>query len=298
MNPMKTKVFYLLAFTLGCISQIHSQNLLDQLNRVETDSVFEVAATFKATRISIGHSVETRKKNVLEISAMTRYWNTSAETSNSFVADKMSARFGLDYGISDRLTFGLGWSTQGNVWDGFLKYRLLRQQNKGNFASITLLQTATHRDIDVASSNIYNDGSGSLNFGDKLAFTTQVLIARKFSRNFSLQIAPTYVHRNTSIFQGDRDQYALGIGGRYKVGRHVSVVSEYYYVINPVDNPNTNGPFSLGVNWELSDLMLQFKMTNNGAFVEDTFITKTRNNFNFRDGNFYFGFHATFFLQL
>ncbi|WP_299364134.1 DUF5777 family beta-barrel protein [Winogradskyella sp.] len=295
---MKTKALFILALTIGCTYQLQAQNLLEELNRVNKDSVYDISATFKATRLSIGHSVETRKKNVLEISAMTRYWNTQRETSNSFVADKMSARFGLDYGISDRLTFGLGLSTQGIVWDGFLKYRLVKQQNKGNIASITLLQTATHRDLDDISNNIYSGTSGSFSFSDKLAFTTQLLIARKFSRNFSLQIAPTYIHRNTSIFQGDRDQYAVGFGGRYKVGRHVSVVSEYYYVLNPVDSPDTYGPFSLGVNWELSDLMLQFKMTNNGAFVEDTFITRTQNNFNFRDGNFYFGFHATYFIQL
>ncbi|MEM9680839.1 MAG: DUF5777 family beta-barrel protein [Bacteroidota bacterium] len=295
---MKTRVLCIVTVAFACLHGLNGQDLLGKLDKIDSDSVYDISATFKATRLSIGHSVETRKKNVLEISAMTRYWNTPQETSNSFVADKMSARFGLDYGISDRLTFGLGISTQGIIWDGFFKYRLMRQQNKGNIMSITLLQTATHTDLELNSNSPYGGASESLGFSDQLAFTTQVLMARKFTRNFSFQIAPTYIHRNTSIFQGDRDQYALGFGGRYKVGRHVSIVSEYYYVINPVDNPDTYGPFSLGVNWELSDLMLQFKMTNNGNFVEDAFITRTRRNFNFRDGNFFFGFHATYFIQL
>ena len=295
---MKTRLLCFALATFGFMSQLHSQDLLSKLNKIDNDSVFNVSATFKATRLSIGHSVETRKKNVLEVSAMTRYWNTPEETSNAFVADKMSARFGLDYAISDRLTFGLGFSTQNTVWDSFLKYRLLRQQNKGNIVSITLLQTATHANVGSNASNRYGAQSEGLSFIDKLAFASQVLIARKFTRNFSLQLAPTYIHRVTPIFPGDEDQYALGFGARYKVSHHVSIVSEYYYVFNEVDNIETYGPFSLGVNWELSDLMLQFKMTNNGSFVEDTFITKTRRNFNFKDGNFFFGFHATYYIQL
>ncbi|MFK7747970.1 MAG: hypothetical protein AB8B65_06255 [Kordia sp.] len=45
-------------------------------------------------------------------------------------------------------------------------------------------------------------------------------------------------------------------------------------------------------------MMLQFKMTNNPFFVEDTFITQTAKNFNTNDGNFFFGFHTTYHIQL
>ena len=43
--------------------------------------------------------------------------------------------------------------------------------------------------------------------------------------------------------------------------------------------------------------MLQFHATNARSFVEDTFITQTTNNFNTKDGNFHFGFNATFVLH-
>jgi hypothetical protein len=296
---MKTKKIILLVLFLLGVVHAQSQDLLKELESVDKDSVYALESTFMATRLSIGHSVVTRKKNVLEISAMTRYWNIPQESSNSFVADRMSARFGVDYGISDRLTIAAGYSTQNSIVDGFLKYGLVYQKNHGSIVSLTLLQTATHRNLEGAPANSYaGTTSNDLGFLDELAFTSQVLIARKFSRHFSLQITPTYIHRNTSILNGDIDQYAVGIGGRYKVANHVSVVSEYYYLLNPIEDPETYGPFSLGVNWEVGDLMLQFKMTNNGAFVEDTFIPNSRNNFNFRDGNFYFGFHATYFIQL
>jgi hypothetical protein len=270
-------------------------NLLEALKKIDPDTTLFTIATFKATRIQLSHSVETRKKNTLEISAMTRYWNTPAETSNAFIADRMSARFGLEYGISDRLTFGIGFSTINSITDAFLKYRLLRQQDNGkNKFSITLLQAVSHNGDGNSFYNVLDDGS----FSENLSFVTQLLIARKFTRNFSFQLMPTYIKKNTTIWPSDDEhQFAIGFGARYRVGRHVSVASEYYYVANPLNSIQTYSPFSLGVNWELSDLMLQFKMTNTPNFVEEAFITRTRRNFNFKDGNFFFGFHATYFIQ-
>lgn len=292
---MKIKsTFFVLIALLGGMSVSSSQSLLEKLEAESSKDPLYTLATFKSTRISIGHSVETRKKNTLEISAMNRFWNLPKETSNAFIADKMSARFGMEYGISDRLTYGLGFSTLNSILDNFLKYRLIRQQDSGpNKLSITLFQSVTH-----TGKNVYNPISGN-NFNDRLAFTTQILLARKFTRNFSLQLSPTFIKRNTVISTiDDKSQFAVGFGGRYKVGNHVSIVSEYFYVTNPIESSKTYGAFSLGTNWELSDLLLQFKLTNTGHFVENVFITQTQRNFSFRDGHLFFGFHATFFLQL
>jgi hypothetical protein len=271
-----------------------AQNLLDKLNDEPQAVDTYTMSTFKATRISIGHSVETRKKNTLEISFMSRYWNVPNSSGNAFVADKMSARFGLDYGISDRLTIGFGTSAPNGVADMYLKYRLLCQTDDGkNPFSISLLQTATYRTRRLNGITLRG------NSGDKFAFTTQALIARKFTRDFSLQISPTFIHRTSSRSPlDDHNHFAIGFGGRYKLSNHVSLVSEYYYVANELESRKTFGAFALGANWEVSKLMLQFKMTNNPFFVEDTFITQTIRNFNTNDGNFFFGFHATYHLQL
>lgn len=291
---MKSKIIALVLF-LSISNYITAQNLLDKLEGIETDKQQYVMSTFKGTRISIGHSIETRKKNTLEVSFMSRYWNVQQETSNSFVADRMCTRFGLDYGVSDNLTIGVGAGTPNGIFDTYFKYRLLQQttDNKGSLFGITLLQTGTYRTRSIKNIEQRN------NFGDKLAFTTQVLIARKFSRDFSFQISPTFIHRTSSKSDiDDHNHFAVGFSPRYKLNNHVSLVSEYYYVLNPLKSIDTYGAFVLGVNWEVSDLLLQFKMTNNQIFSEDAFITQTGQNFNFRDGNFFFGFHATYHIQL
>jgi hypothetical protein len=136
-------------------------------------------------------------------------------------------------------------------------------------------------------------------FGDRLSFTSHLLMARKFTPNFSLQVSPTLIHRNSALFEENpQTQFAIGFGGRYKVGHHVSIVSEYYYVANPLETINTYNAFALGVNWEVGDIILQFQLTNARAMVEDAFITQTTTNFNFNDGNLHFGFNATYILHL
>ncbi len=297
---MRNKVLFSIHICLlFCLNvSIQAQDLLDKLEQEYPDTPQYQLATFKASRISIGHSVETRKKGVLELQAFTRYWNIPNSSGQSFVADKMGARIGVEYGISNKLTFGGGWSTLDGIYDSFLKYKLIRQRSDGKGApvSLSLFQNIAYRSernpplVDI---NRFD------NFQDQLSFTTQLLLARKFTPQFSAQISPTYIHRSSSAFEDDpNNQFAIGVGGRYKIGGHVSIVSEYYYLINPLESITTYDAFALGVNWELSDVMLQFKLTNTWFFSEEAFITQTPNNFNFNDGNLTFGFNAIFVLHL
>ncbi len=291
---MKSKILNFIVLFIFPFS-VFSQSLLEKLESIEPDSSQYVMATFKGTRISIGHSIETRKKNTLEVSFMSRYWNVPQETSNSFIADRMCTRFGADYGISDNFTIGLGVGAPNGIIDGYLKYRIIQQKidNTGIPFGVTFMQSSTYRTRSIIGIEARNS------FYEKLAFTSQILIARKFSRKFSFQIAPTFVHRTSSNFSiDDHNHFAIGFSPRYKLGHHVSLVSEYYYVANPLKSVKTYGAFALGVNWEVSKLLLQFKMTNNQIFNEEGFITQTIKNFNTRDGNFFFGFHATYHIQL
>lgn len=293
---MRNKFGIIVFVCMSFVQWSHAQDLEDLLEkeRVTTQSAY-VMSTFKATRISIGHSVETRKKGALEVSFMSRYWDIPQEQSNSFIADRMSTRFGLEYAFTDRFTMGIGSAAPSGIFDAFFKYRLFQQRVDGNGSpfAVTFLQTGTYRSRQLNGVEVRND------FIDKTAFTTQLLIARKLTSNLSLQVAPTFIHRSSmSNPMDDPNHFAIGFGGRYKVGNHVSVVSEYYYLANQLASVDTFGAFSLGANWEVGSVVLQFKMTNNPFFTEDTFITQTRSNFNFRDGNFFFGFQGTYYIQL
>ncbi|WP_378174849.1 DUF5777 family beta-barrel protein [Aquimarina sp. SS2-1] len=295
---MRNKNIILFVYLLLAGYCVQAQGLLDTLDKEYKDSVQYTSATFKSSRILLGHSVETRKSGVLEISAFNRFWNIpqTDSRSQSFIADKMSTRFGLDYAISDRLTLGVGGTTFDDIFDGYLKYRVIRQANKNGLPfSMTLFQN-----VSYLSTSRVRFGSLFLEENkDRFSYTTQMILASKITTNLSLQISPTFVHRGYSPSEDDpRNHFVLGFGGRYKVGNHISVASEYFYVTNPIESIDTYGAFSLGVNWEVGGLILQFYMTNARNIAEDAFLISTPNNFNFNDSNFNFGFNATYNIQL
>ncbi len=292
---MKTRKLCYLFLSMAISSLAQAQDLLDILEKEGSDTPKYTTATFKFSRISFGHSVETRKNGTLDVFVATRFWNTPADRSQSFFAERLSSRIALEYGISDRLLIGFGGTTFDGRFDGFLKYKLLRQREdeQGAGFSMSLLQNASYFSEGLASNGF--DATAS----NRTSFTTQLLIAKKFSRRLSLQLAPTFVHRGLVYQESDaQSHFALGVGGRFRLGSHVFLVSEYYYVANPIESVDTFGPFSIGVNWELSDVMLQFMVTNAVSMVEDAFITDTRNNFNFKAPNLNFGFHFTYTFHL
>lgn len=290
---MKNNLRYLFVFMLISFSS-NGQDLLEKLEKEFPNKPQDVIGTFKTTRIGLGHSVETRRKGQLEISIFSRFWDVPNSTKESFLADKSTQRYALEYGLTDRLTFGAGYTDFDGIYDGFLKYKLIRQQTgkTGNPLSITLFQSYTYRSKQLGNVTPFVTGT------DKSAYTTQVLVAKRFNPKFSAQITPTFVYRAESVLDTDPNaQFAIGFGARHKVTKHASIVSEYYYVTNPLQSVKTYDAFTVGVNWELSHLMLQFYATNARNFAEDTFIMQTKNNFNFHDPNFHFGFNATFVLH-
>lgn len=297
MKQLNSKIVYFFFIFLCSLNYVRAQDdLFALLEKKTTDVPHYTQATFKANRLLITQSVETRKKNVLEINVITKYWNTPEETTSSFGADRVNTRFGLDYSFSDRFTAGLAVGSFDGTFNLLGKYRLVKQREdkKGSGIGITLVQSSSYLTRSFNHVILPDDSS------ERFSFASQVIFARKFDRNFSLQITPTYVHRTSQQFEPDGDDnnhFAVGFGARYKLGGHVSIATEYYYVANRVSGIHAFDPFAIGVNWEVSDLILQFSLTNTRSFDEPTNITLTSQNFNFRDGNLHIGVSGTYVLH-
>ncbi len=111
---MKAKKIIFSLVVAFIANNLTAQDLLDILEG-EQDSIPQYTeATFKFSRIAFGHSIETRKKGILDIFVANRFWNTPADRSQSFFADRLSSRIALEYGISDR------------VYDGCWRHHLRR----------------------------------------------------------------------------------------------------------------------------------------------------------------------------
>lgn len=243
-------------------------------------------ATFKTTRLINGHSVENVGRGVLDMKISHRFGTLNKGGYELFGLDNASMRMGLDYGITDRFMIGIGRSTFEKQYDGFFKYKLFRQSSGLNNMPVTVsfvgsMMLKTLRDPDPTIKR---------NFSDKLFYTYQLLIGRKFSPSTSVQFMPTVVHYNlVPKATNKNDIIALGIGGRQKISKRISLNAEYYYVLPSTKLENTYNSLSLGVDIETGGHVFQLHFTNSTGMTERTFISETTGTWG--KGDIHFGFN-------
>lgn len=275
-------------------------DLLTQLEKdtpAETEYAF---ATFKGTRLGNGHTIETKSGGSLEFIFGHRFGPINGGAYEMFGLDQAYVRLGLDYGITDRLAVSIGRTSTDKTVDGYLKYRALRQ-SKGvrNFPfSMTALGGIAYKLAPKKNSDV----SPEFENVDRLAYTGQLLIARKFSPALSLQFMPTLIHKNYVESYEENNQFALGVGGRIKVSKSMALTAEYYYNVSRPDN-NTlpedarlYDAMTIGLDIETGGHVFQILLTNAIGLTERAFITETRDNF--FDGDIHLGFNVTRNFQL
>lgn len=259
---------------------------LEQSTPQDTEYAFQ---TFKGTRLVNGQSVETKSKGTLEFIFAHRFGAINEGYYEMFGLDQAHVRLGLEYGITDRLGIGIGRSSYDKIKDGFLRYKILRQKKGSQNFPFTMTAFGS-----VSYKSSPKEGVESV---DRVAYTGQLLIARKFSPRLSLQVMPTFVHRNAvDQLTEKNDQVALGVGGRLKLSKSIALTSEYYYRVNP--NPNTlnYNALGFGIDIETGGHVFQLVMTNTRGTLERAFITETPGDF--FDGTIHFGFNVTRTFQL
>ncbi|MCO6492413.1 MAG: hypothetical protein J5I98_28610 [Phaeodactylibacter sp.] len=258
-------------------------SLIDEEERTEY-----VTAAFKTNRVIHGHSIENTAGGVLDVKIAHRFGRLNTGFFEFYGLDNAMARIGADYGITDQLTVGLGRNGFLNTFDGFLKYKFLRQSTgkKNMPVSAALLGTLEFR---ATKENPDPEGQASSRF----AYTYQLLVGRKFSQSFSLQLMPTLVHRNLVDFNEQNDVFAIGLGARQKITKRVALTLEYYYVPGdqlPSDDINRYyNSLAIGFDIETGGHVFQLHFTNSTSMVHRGFITETTGNW--ADGDIHFGFN-------
>jgi hypothetical protein len=295
---MKRRILLFIFFLFSLSSQLlfAQDDLLNELEKsrpADTDYAFQ---TFKGTRLVNGQSVETKSKGTLEFIFAHRFGAVNSGFSQMFGLDEAHTRLGLEYGITDRLGIGIGRSGYDKIKDGYLRYKILRQQ-KGvkNFpVTVTGFASISYKASQATTEKV-----------DRLAYVGQLLIARKFSPRLSLQLMPTIVHRNSVYQAADRnDQVAVGAGGRIKLSRSIALTSEYYYRVNPKANTIDHKAYNavgLGIDIETGGHVFQLVMTNTRGTLERAFITETGSvggGGDIASGDIFFGFNITRTFQL
>ncbi len=286
---MKRILFIILSFVAIARAAAQDNSLLNALN----DSMAAhkgrsyVTGTFKATHIINEQTIESPAAGNLNFVIQHRFGQLNSGSYNFFGLDNATLRLGLDYGITDDLDVGVGRSSYLKTFDGYLKYKLLKQtEGAGMPVSVSVLGTITNYTQTVTNKPY-------LNTKYRTAYAGQLLIARKVTRDLSLQITPTYLHYNLVPTVADKnDVFALGMGGRMKITKRMSVNAEYDVVpSNQVVSTTVHNSFSLGWDIETGGHVFQLVFSNSQSMVPTQYFTQTTGTWG--KGDIYFGFNIS-----
>lgn len=280
-------IFILLCIVINSFSQ---GNLLSFFDSEEEMLTF---ATFKTTKIINLESVEQPAEKELDFIISHRFGTLNSGITNLYGLDYGNIRMSFNYGLTDNVTLGIARSSTYKVIDASVKAKLINQGKDKFPLTISIYSSLAYDTLTAAFST--ND-----QFSDNLSYIHQLLLARKINSNLSFQLSPSITKYNfvSPFLDLSNTMYSLGIGGRYKLNKSVSVNSEWIPIIrsgadfiHPIQNEKFINSFSFGFDIETGGHVFQLFFSNSTAMFERGFINE---NFeNWKDGGVHFGFNIS-----
>ena len=272
----------------------------DLLNDLEGQAVEDktVIAAFKGLKVVNFESTKLASAKDLFFIVAHRFGSVKNGIDDFFGLDNAVTQIKFIYGVNEWLNIGAARSSFMKKYGVHLKYRLIPQVTDGfpfTIVGYNLVTVNTSLDKDLYE---------NLKFEDKLTYTSQILVSRKVNESFSLLVAPTFIHENlatrsreilpngtTINYDEDSNQFAVGVGGRYKLTKRWSINADYGVHLNRNSNSSFRNPLSVGVDLETGGHVFQMHFTNAQAMFEEGYIVQGQGDWG--DGDFFFGFNLS-----
>ena len=278
---IKTLVFIVSTLFLG--QQVNAQSV--DLFAEEKGPISDITtSTFKSTRIVNGQSIENTGAGILDFRISHRFGALSQGSYSLFGLDQATMRMGLDYGITKRLMIGIGRSTYQKQYDGFVKLKIIQQQEGERSIpfGISYVGSSIYKTMKDPST-IYKPYAS-----DRFSFAHQLLIASKINDYFSIQLSPTLVHYNiVEDAKIPNDFKSLGVSSRIRISKRVNITTEYFHRFDKL--AGYYNPLSLGFDIETGGHVFQLHVSNSTGMTERTFINETSGSWG--KGDLCFGFN-------
>jgi len=257
----------------------------DLLQLLGDDSNYKISSTFKGVKIVNGQSVELVSKGDLLFLIQHRFGTLNSGAYNFYGLDNSQVRFGLDYGVNDWSSVGFGRSSFLKTIDANAKLKLVNQSKGENSFPFGIVWYSSA----FFKQSVWKDmQADDYLFSDQVSYAHQVLVARKITSAFSVQLSPTLVHKNIVNHGDANDLLSVGLGARHKLTSRISLNAEYFFQLN---KENSINPLSLGVDIETGGHVFQLHLSNSAAMFERAFIHET--NGDWSNGDIYFGFNIS-----
>ena len=208
---MKNSIILVWFLTIATLGQ--SQTLLNEL---DLDKSELNPPAFKAMKIVNLQSTKTANRGDWYMYVSHRFGSILGGFDTFYGLDKANTKMEMIYGISNSIQLGLSRESLRQTFAGSVKVRVL--------------QSLPFRLAIYSTANINSSLADGTDFQQRLSFANQLLVAKRINSNLSLQMAPTHVRFNLPIEKVQKfDQLALGLGGRYKFTKRLSINADYIY---------------------------------------------------------------------
>lgn len=284
---MRSLPLLLLLFMFSTILRAQETSLLDLVGEEKPGRQYAKNA-FKSSRVIMSHSMEHIAPGAMDFRILHRFGVLSNGVYEMFGLDQATIRFSFDFGITPNLMVGIGRASYKKEFDAFAKYRIMWQQTGEKNRPFSLLY--------VVGTTISTLKPGATEpqpyFSSRMGYYHQLIIGRKFSNAFSLQLMPSIVHENLVEKASQlNDNIFAGVGTRIKLSQRVALTADYYYRFTPKPAAGIFNPLSIGFDIETGGHVFQLHFTNARGMNERTFLNET--SLDWKKGDIMFGFNLS-----
>ncbi len=279
---MKNVFFIALLACLYSNSFYAQEDLLNELEQEAEETHFQQPA-FKAMKIGNLQSTKVAGKGDLYMYVSHRFGTLKDGLTTFFGFDNANTKIQLVYGVLDGVQVSASRESLRKTYAVSAKARFLSQSGKMPFT------LAGYTTVNI-NTELRKERFPFLKFEDRLSYAGQLLISRRVNNSISLELAPTYIRQNLVLEpQQEHDQYAIGVGGRVKLSKRMSINLDYVYHLNRYENSIYSNPLTFGLDIETGGHVFQLLFSNAQSTNEPGFISNAEGDWG--DGNVYFGFN-------
>ena len=265
-----------------------AQEQKDTIAAVNQDSIAPVTevelerAAFESTSLIESQTNRVYGKGTIEMIMNHRFGLVTGTNDLIGIWAPANIRIAVNYSVTDRITVGFGTTKDKRLQDFSLKAALLRQTVDGKMpVSVTYYGNAT---VSALPKEYFYHTS------DRWSFFNQIIIAKRISKVFSLQLAPSYSHYNVVDAPMNNDLFALEFGGRAKVTSGMSILLDVNQPFTSQEIAPKSG-FSIGTEFSTVGHSFQIFVSNYRGIVNQE--SNMFNQNEFFEGDFAIGFNIS-----
>ena len=270
---------------LFCIGLVQAQDeIMSELDSAATAKKENVSAAFKGIQICNMQSTKLAAKGEWYFLVSHRFGDLTNGLDNFFGLDNALTKIGGLYGPTDWLTVGASRHTYNKIYELSAKYRLASQKVDGFPLTVVGYNTAE------INTKLSTDEYPDLQFAQRMAYSSQLLVSHKFNEKLTLQLSPVYIHKNLyEPTAENKDQFVLGGGGRFKITKRMSFNIEYAARVNTVQEDVYQNPLTAGIDIDTGGHVFQLVFSNCQAMNDVAYYTNATGKWG--DKGIFFGFN-------